>query len=53
MAAMIAAGHESRSWLMLPVSALIMTEKFTSRPDRVVRPVAAGLVVMAAIALLI
>ncbi|MBE1551838.1 putative metal-binding membrane protein [Mycobacterium sp. OAS707] len=43
MCAMLVAGHLITLWLMLPMTAAIVAEKFMSRPDRIVRPVAAAL----------
>lgn len=43
MAVMVLADHATAAWLMLLLTAAIVTEKFASRPDRVVRPMAAAL----------
>jgi predicted metal-binding membrane protein len=41
MAVMAVGDHVAQMWLMLPMTVIIVAEKFTSRPDRLVRPVAA------------
>jgi predicted metal-binding membrane protein len=53
MGAMLVADHLIAVWLMLPMTAAIVVEKFAARPDRVVRPVAAALAAGAALATLI
>jgi predicted metal-binding membrane protein len=53
MTAMMLAHHTAATWLMLPFTAIVVTEKLASRPDRVVRPVAAALGAAAAVSTLL
>jgi predicted metal-binding membrane protein len=53
MAAMMIADHAAATWLMLPFTAAVVTEKFASRPDRVAPPVAAALAAAAAFSMLL
>ena len=53
MTAMMVADHVAATLLMLPLTTAVVIEKLASRPDRVVRPMAAALAAAAAVSTLV